>query len=838
MTTGKHRLLSFLVATGLVVVAAGCNFDWTQFGYQGGSLRTSGDTSLTQAELPRLAPQFAGQAGGAVTSSAAEANGVSYVTSDAGTLVAFDAKGTTGVCSGTPNTCQPLWSATIQAAGTNHATLSSSPAVSSGTVMVGSSDGRLLAFDAAGSTNCSGTPKVCTPLWTANVGTAIVGSPTVSGTVVYVGTTDGALRAFDIAGTTGCSGTPKICAPLWTADTGSSIVDTPTVSAGRVYVGSANGDVSGYDAAGSAGCSGTPTTCAALWTGATGSSITTSSPAVDHGMLFVGATDGRLSAFDTTSAAGCSGTPTRCAPAWTVATGGAITSSPAVAGGRVFIGSTDHKLYAVGEAGVSGCSGTPKVCAPLWTATTGGAINSSPAVTGPTVFVGSADHSLYAFDAAGAAGCSGTPIACNPLWSAATGGAVDSSPTLALGGVQVGSRDGLLHVYAPWSFTRPTCPTNPNAGLSPCQVQDAYRLPSQVTGTGRTIAIVDAFDNPNAEADLAVYRSTYGLPPCTTANGCFTKLNQRGAAGSYPKADQGWSEEIALDLDAASAVCPLCHLTLVESDSDSFSNLAAAEDAAAATAPTVISNSFGGTEFPTEVGANIYFLHPGITTTVATGDAGYGTSWPAVVPGVTAVGGTQLTTDSSARGWSETVWNGAQSGCSAYELKPVWQTDTGCSHRTIADVSALAGWPGLAVYTTYGTSTGWEQIGGTSLATPIVAGVYALAYPDAPMATTYASTSSLFDITSGNNGSCGGSYLCTAGPGYDGPTGLGTPCGTAAFGTGPFATPDCATALASGGGASPAAISPSIPMAVGVPSCDTPAPGSATCFAVRFDASS
>ena len=146
---------------------------------------------------------------------------------------------------------------------------------------------------------------------------------------------------------------------------------------------------------------------------------------------------------------------------------------------------------------------------------------------------------------------------------------------------------------------------------------------------------------------------------------------------------------------------------------------------------------------------------------------------------------------------------------------------------------------GVAVYITYGAS-GWNVYGGTSAAAPIIASVYALAgtpgSSDYPASYPYAHPGNLFDVTSGNNGSCGGSYLCTAGPGYDGPTGLGTPCGTAAFGTGPFATPDCATSLASGGGASAAAISPSIAKSVGVPACGGPAPGTATCFAVRFDA--
>jgi hypothetical protein len=193
-----------------------------------------------------------------------------------------------------------------------------------------------------------------------------------------------------------------------------------------------------------------------------------------------------------------------------------------------------------------------------------------------------------------------------------------------------------------------------------------------------------------------------------------------------------------------------------------------------------------------------------------------------------------LTADSSARGWSESVWSGANSGCSTKEAKPAWQTDAGCAKRTIADVSALAGVPGEAIYDTYGGDPGWEDFGGTSLASPIIASVYALAYPDSTMASTYANHASLFDVTSGSNGSCGGSYLCTGVAGYDGPTGLGTPCGTANFGTGPFVTPGCST-LAPTPSAHPATAKPSsTPALVFTPACTEAAPGYARCDAQRI----
>ncbi len=640
-----------------------------------------------------------------------------------------------------------------------------------------------------------------------------------------MGSTDGKLYAFDQKGVTNCTGTT--CAPLWTGATGGAIENSPAVVGSTAYVGSADGSLYAFSATGSANCSGSPTACSPLWAAPTGSPITFSSPAVAGGFAYVGSSNGVLSAFDAAGANGCTGSPVVCSPLWTAATGGPIVASPAVASNVVFVGSSDHELYAIDALGQTHCSGAPKVCAPLWTAATGGVIRSSAAVASGMVFVGSDDHQLYAFDASGAAGCSGTPVVCTARWSGSTGAAVASSPAVANGVVYVGSLDHQLYAYKPWVFSRPACPTNPHAGLSPCQLQDAYELPSQVTGSGRTVAIVDAFDDPKAESDLATYRAGYGLAPCTTANGCFSKLNQSGVAGSYPTANASWSEEISLDVDTVSAICPACHITLVEAKSSSFANMAVAEQTAAATAPTAISNSWGGAEFVGESSWDSSFSHAGMVTAFATGDKGYGTSYPSSSPSVVAVGGTQLAADSSPRGWSETVWAGAQSGCSSQEPKPVWQTDPTCANRTTADVSALAGSPGEAIYDSYGSDTGWEAFGGTSLATPIIASVYALAYPDSPISGTYADPSALFDVTSGSNGSCGGTYLCTAGPGYDGPTGLGTPCGTAAFGTGAFTTA-CATTPSAGpmvGAARPAASAAVLtpvcgPVPAGYASCD------------------
>ncbi|MFD8749667.1 putative Ig domain-containing protein [Kitasatospora sp. NPDC059577] len=330
---------------------------------------------------------------------------------------------------------------------------------------------------------------------------------------------------------------------------------------------------------------------------------------------------------------------------------------------------------------------------------------------------------------------------------------------------------------------------NPS-GLGPSDLASAYNLPASA-GAGATVAIVDAQDDPNAESDLATYRSQYGLPACTTANGCFKKVDQRGGT-TYPTADSGWAGEISLDVDMVSAVCPNCHILLVESDDASMDNLGAAVNTAVSMGAKYVSNSYGGGEDSTDTSSDAsYFNHPGVAITVSSGDSGYGVEYPAASQYVTAVGGTSLSRASTARGWSEKVWgstaggNGAGSGCSAYDPKPSWQKDTGCAKRTVADVSAVADpATGVAVYQTYGGS-GWNVYGGTSASSPIIASVYALAGAPAagttPSSYPYAHTGSLYDVTSGANGSCSPSYLCTAAAGYDGPTGLGTPNGTAAF---------------------------------------------------------
>jgi len=329
------------------------------------------------------------------------------------------------------------------------------------------------------------------------------------------------------------------------------------------------------------------------------------------------------------------------------------------------------------------------------------------------------------------------------------------------------------------------------SGYGPSDLQNAYSLPSATAGAGRTVAVVAAFDLPSAESDLAAYRAKFGLPPCTSANGCFRKVDQRGGQ-MYPVADAGWGQEIALDLDMVSATCPGCSLLLVEADSTDLRDLGTGVNTAVSLGAQYVSNSYGGPSSSYDSSYDeAYFKHPGTVITAAAGDSGFGIAYPAASSYVTAVGGTSLARSSAARGWSESVWRGTGSGCASNDQKPSWQADTGCSARTVTDVSAVADpATGVAVYdsTPANGSSGWLVMGGTSAAAPIIAGSYALAGPPAagsnPAAYPYSHSANLNDVTSGSNGSCGTSYLCTAAAGYDAPTGLGTPNGVQAFSAG------------------------------------------------------
>jgi hypothetical protein len=323
------------------------------------------------------------------------------------------------------------------------------------------------------------------------------------------------------------------------------------------------------------------------------------------------------------------------------------------------------------------------------------------------------------------------------------------------------------------------------AGYGPADLASAYGLEgARHLGAGRTIAIVVAYDNPTAEADLAVYRRTFGLPACSSANGCFRKVNQRGVATPLPPGDPGWGLEIALDLQAASAACPRCKLLLVEGDDPYVESLAEAVDTAVRLGATVVSNSYGTDEFGGMRALRSSYSHPGVPLTVASGNWGFtAAQFPAVFASVIAVGGTTLTRRAGGRGWAESAWWSTSSGCSAWIAKPRWQTDPHCQMRTTADVSAVADpETGLAVYDTYGLGddNGWLVVGGTSAAAPLVAGVIALGPDPSRYGTAkrfYSRRGTLRDVVGGSNGYCGGDYLCTGLPGYDGPTGLGTPKG-------------------------------------------------------------
>jgi subtilase family serine protease len=334
---------------------------------------------------------------------------------------------------------------------------------------------------------------------------------------------------------------------------------------------------------------------------------------------------------------------------------------------------------------------------------------------------------------------------------------------------------------------QPFATTGP-AGYSPTDLRSAYSV-TGTGGAGTVIAVVDAFGYPNAESDLAVYRAQFGLPPCTTANGCFRKVNQSGVQGNYPPANTSWSQEAALDMDMVSAMCPGCSILLVEATDASLPNLAASVNRAAAMGAHAISNSYGGGEAGIQ-NMEQFYNYAGIAVTASSGDFGFGVEFPASSPNVTAVGGTTLTRSTgTVRGFTETAWSGAGSGCSTVYPKPTWQTDTGCPRRTVADVSAVAD-PntgvavfGPAVACDRRICSAWMVFGGTSVAAPLIAGLYgvndtAVNHGSNP----YRHIAELHDVTSGSNGTCTVTYLCTAGVGYDGPTGLGTPNGVAAFG--------------------------------------------------------
>ncbi len=348
-------------------------------------------------------------------------------------------------------------------------------------------------------------------------------------------------------------------------------------------------------------------------------------------------------------------------------------------------------------------------------------------------------------------------------------------------------------------------------GLDPTDLRSAYKIPTS-GGASQTIALIDAFGYPAAESDLATYRETYDLPACTKKNGCFEKVNEQGEAGNYPPTEPGWDGEAALDEDMASAACPECHILLVEGSTEFPEDLGEAVNTAARLGATEISNSYAYPEKLKEFcGTNGCakfekdYSHTGVLILAASGDSGFEdtyseeglqTNFPASSPDVVAVGGTALYKDAgSARGWREEVWNeleldaGTGSGCTRFDTKPSWQKDTGCTDRTDNDVAAVAAVEtGVSVRIDHH----WEVFGGTSVASPLVAGIEAhasSAMRTLGAAAFYENPGSLFDVTEGfdwdplnEHSECAPQeYLCNAEVGYDGPTGLGTPDGVPAL---------------------------------------------------------
>jgi subtilase family serine protease len=359
----------------------------------------------------------------------------------------------------------------------------------------------------------------------------------------------------------------------------------------------------------------------------------------------------------------------------------------------------------------------------------------------------------------------------------------------------------------------------------------AYNLTGAASsdGAGETVAIVDAYDQPNAFADVNVYRTTYGIPALVAYNANGSPWFQKvGQTGGTPPTGSSWSLEISLDIDMVSAICPHCNILLVEANSASFGDLGAAVTYAAKTANTAgygpvvaVSNSYGTGDFAGEsyYDSLYYKNYPGVALTAASGDNGYGLLYPASSKNVVAVGGTALSAGATGRGgWTETAWYDAGSGCSANESKPSWQTDYGCpTGRTGADVSAVASCSTpLAVYDSI--DGGWIAVCGTSAASPIIASIFALAGgPGASPAANdlYNAPGDLYDVTSGSNGTCSPAYLCTAEVGYDGPTGLGTPDGVGAFTSAAATVPDAPMNVTASAGNAQASVSFSPPAASG-----------------------
>jgi len=331
-------------------------------------------------------------------------------------------------------------------------------------------------------------------------------------------------------------------------------------------------------------------------------------------------------------------------------------------------------------------------------------------------------------------------------------------------------------------------------GWTPAQLERAYRLPVS-RRSRQTVAVSIAGRTPHLGSYLRAYRARFGLPPCGQPSGCLRIVNQHGqAAPAAPSSlGSGWDVEATLDVSMISVACPHCKILVVEASSPAVSDLARSEDTAARLGASVISNSYGIRESGYSQTLARAYQHPGRMIVASSGDYGYdAANFPANLATVTSVGGTALSRARNARGFTERVWNdpaifgAGSSGCSAYVARPSWQHSPDCQGSTVADTSAVAA--GIPIYNqAWG---GWLTVAGTSVAAPLTAGIYGLAGNAAVVTTRdlYQHAADFFDITKGNNvlvGSpgqvCANTYLCVAKPGYDAPTGLGTPDGIGAF---------------------------------------------------------
>jgi subtilase family serine protease len=335
--------------------------------------------------------------------------------------------------------------------------------------------------------------------------------------------------------------------------------------------------------------------------------------------------------------------------------------------------------------------------------------------------------------------------------------------------------------------------TEPNTveGLTPADLQAAYNLPSTSRGSKEIVAIVDAFDNPDTASDLSTYRSEFALG---TAK--FTKYNQTGEKKHYPAActgkNAGWCVEIDLDIEMVSASCPRCTIYLIEANGADTTDLETAEAEAVTLGAHIVSNSWGCSGSDDCLGTS-YFDAKGVTYLASAGDDGYGTQPPSALASVISVGGTVLSRKGS--GYTESVWPDTGGGCAAGIAKPSWQTDPKCPYRTDNDVSAVA-CVCVALYDSF-NEPGWGKVGGTSVSSPLIAGMYALAgnatkqHGGENLWTAKKKTKArdLHDITSGTDGGCpkslGSTYLCTAGTRefgqYAAPIGWGSPNGVKAL---------------------------------------------------------